>query len=77
MQWLNSFEEEAAKILAGDKWEIALMTIPVMDSDEYETHHLINIWDRDGFLIKSYLITQDNWKNDLETIRSVKKNLLK
>ena len=76
MKCLNQFEDEVEKILAGEKFEIALMQIPVMGSDTYESHHIINIWDRDGFLIKTYLITQDNWKNDLDTIRSVKKHIL-
>jgi len=76
MKWLNQFEDEVGKILKDHRYEVALMRIPVMDTDTYESHHIINIWDRDGFLIKTYLVTQDNWQNDLDTIRSVKKHIL-
>ena len=77
MAWLNQFEDEVEKILSGHKFEIVLMTLPVMNTNDYESHHIINIWDRGGSLIKTYLIAQDSWKNDLEEIRALKENLLK
>lgn len=77
MAWLDQFENEVEKILSGLKFEIVSMTLPVMNTNDYESHHIINIWDRSGSLIKTYLLAQNSWKNDLEEIRVLKENLLK
>ncbi len=72
MDHLKEFKDEVAKILEGERYEIFLPE-GIRDLG----NRVINIWDRDGFLVKAYLITPTSWKKDLDTIRSVKRNLLK
>ena len=71
MEWLDSFEKEVKKILVEDRYEIFLPS-GIRDVG----NRVIHIWDRDGFLIKAYLITPTSWEKDLDTIRSVKKHIL-
>ena len=69
--WHNDFWLEVVKILKGELYQ---MTV---EKDLKPGQRVLWIYDREtGNVIKSYIISEETYLNDLETIKSVKKNLL-
>lgn len=69
--WHNHFYKEVYKILKDDLFQLTIE--PNLKGDQ----RVIWIYDTEtGRCIKSYIISEETYLNDLETIKSVKKNLL-
>ena len=69
--WHNDFWKKVVKILQGELFQLT------MEKDLKPGQRVLWIYDREtGNVIKSYIISKESYERDLETIKSVKKNLL-